>query len=46
VVLVDDVVTTGATMLAAIDVLGVSRVLAATAANTASGVFGCAPAKH
>ena len=45
VVLVDDVVTTGATMLAAIHVLGTSRVLAVTAANTVSGVFGGASAK-
>lgn len=37
-VLVDDVVTTGATMVAAMRALGTSRVVAATAANTVSGV--------
>lgn len=37
-VLVDDVVTTGATVLAAVDVLGPSRVVAVAAANTVSGV--------
>lgn len=38
VVLVDDVVTTGATILAAISVLDRSRVVAVTAANTVSGM--------
>jgi predicted amidophosphoribosyltransferase len=38
VVLVDDVVTTGATVRAAIDALGSSRVVAVAAANTVSGV--------
>jgi predicted amidophosphoribosyltransferase len=37
-VLVDDVVTTGATVLAAVEALGVSRVVAVAAANTVSGV--------
>lgn len=42
-VLVDDVVTTGATMLSAIHEIGQSRVLAATAANTVSGVSNVSP---
>lgn len=38
VILVDDVVTTGATALSAIEALGPSRVVAVAAANTVSGV--------